>query len=136
MTALERMLAAAAAEAEDDRAEETPPPADQVKVLTELFGNYRRADRFAPGDLVTPRPDVGLATAGAPHIVLETDPHAEPLMTIDGGVRPGASQFGRVHDIRAACFFDGDYCAFWFESWMLVPWSPPAEDAGATEDGA
>lgn len=102
-----------------------PLPEAQIMTLRELAARYRQCV-YKPGDLV--KMSDGLAGACGterPCIVLETRPNAD----VDFSGPSSSHLYGNRRDVRIMMWLEGEYVAFWVESWTLVRWEEPPHDS-------
>lgn len=108
----------------DDPPERNVPlPEAQIMTLKELYGAYRTAESYQPGDIVKRRSTIGGPHQARPCIVLEINRHAEPNFTSHSETDAGSNLFGQRHDIRLMMLLDGRACPFWVESYEVEPWT-------------
>ena len=98
-----------------------PLPEALVMTLLEIYDRYRN-HRFVPGDIITPRKGYLYSNAGLPHIVLEVDDDPE---SIRHGLNDGACNWGGRYDARVATWTNGEYTAYWIESWSFELYELP-----------
>ena|SRR5215207_5360053 len=95
----------------------------QVARLREAWLRYVETQLpFRVGDWVTPRADAGVKGDGAPHVVIETRPGAEPCFE---GAHAASCLFGARFNIRVLSIQDGDVVAHWGEAAWYEPYTGP-----------
>ncbi len=125
-SALGEMLARMAGGSDDDDAKVPVDPEAQIMELRQMGEIYAASIKECPfkvGDLITPRPNVGIKGPGYPHLVVEVRPDAMPRFDDDSD---GKSGNGRRLDIRLLCYAAGrtDIVPFWGESWTYQKYEP------------
>lgn len=117
-------LLSALAGDDDDAPELTH--AQQIERLRAAAPRYARKNPFKVGDLVTPVAGGEIRHAGAPHIVIATQPGG-----FDARIgQAGTNAFGAVPDVRVLTFSQrGDIASYWTESSGFEPYVSPAPTA-------
>ncbi len=95
----------------------------QVQRLKEALKDYQSqlaGCKFLAGDIVTPKPAFGIKGTGAPHIVLETRKHPEPLFDPQNAA---SCQNGNRQDMRIIVMVSNDVMfSYWVESFQYEIW--------------
>ena len=73
------------------------------------------------GDLVTVRKGSCIKGAGAPHIVIDVDPTAEPVFAGESG----NNKYGTRNQVRVLTNIREEYATFWLEAGVLKPYALP-----------
>ena len=94
-------------------------PEAQIEELRIHLEHYRK-QRFAVGDIVTPKAVSGLRGAGIPAIVIETNYGVEPEYTSGDATN---TNYGGRFDIRVMTYADNENVRVWWsEAWQYEPY--------------
>jgi len=95
-------------------------PEAQIMELKDFYERYVGECPFKPGDIVTPRQNVGVNNTGIPYVVLEVIERDDPVFDIE---HIGSAANGARLNVRVACFFsDEEISMFWHEHQLLEPY--------------
>ena len=102
----------------------------QIATLREAVEDYHNLDRFAVGDIVTPKGISGTKGAGQPYIVVEVRGDIEPLFTRDADTLTSARS-GTMPNIRVMTHVENETVAcFWGEAWEYEHYNPKTHGKG------